>query len=90
MDVAVDAPQQVFDQFRDVLAPLAQRRQRHGDDIEAIEKILAETAVGHSRLEIGIGRGDETGAADQRLGAAHRRILARLQQAQQLALHARR
>ena len=45
-------------QIRNVLAAIAQRRQRHLDDVEAVEEIAAETAGGHLGAQIAVGRGD--------------------------------
>jgi hypothetical protein len=37
--------QEVLRQQRDVLAPLAQRRQAQADDVEAVEQVFAEQAL---------------------------------------------
>ena len=38
--------EEVLGEQRDVLAPLAQRRQRDRDDVDAVEQVLAEPPVG--------------------------------------------
>ena len=45
---------------RNVLGPLAQRRNRQRDDIQAIEQIFAKTSASDLRLEVTIRRGDQT------------------------------
>ena len=44
-------------EVRNLLAPIAQRRDVDADDAEAVVQILAESALGHALLEIGVGRG---------------------------------
>ncbi len=44
------------DQQRDVVLALAQRRQAQVDHVEAIEEVLAEGAVAHRLLQVGVGR----------------------------------
>jgi hypothetical protein len=50
--------EEVFGQQRDVLAPLAQRRQVHRDDIDPIEQIFSKAAARDQLLQILIRRGD--------------------------------
>ena len=74
----------------EVVAPLAQRRHRQRDDVEAEVEILAERALAMACLEIAVGGGDH---ADVDLDAAPRAdalddLL--LQHAQQLGLQRRR
>ena len=40
------------DELRDVLAPLAQRRQSHGHDIQAIEEIFTEASCSNLFLQV--------------------------------------
>ena len=79
--------QVVLEQRRNLLAPLAQRRQVERQDLEAVEQVLAEAAVAAtSCVEVGVGGGDD---ADVDLdGAAARRAggLLLLDEAQQLGL----
>ena len=46
--------EEVVDERRDVLDALAQRRHVQLDDVEAVEEVLAERALGHHLLR---GRG---------------------------------
>ena len=48
-----------FDQLVDVFEALAQRRHAHLDDVDAIEQVLAEFAVGHQRREILVSRRED-------------------------------
>ena len=48
-------------QIRNVLAPIAQRRQLHFDDVEAVVEVAAEPPGGHFRAQIAVGRGDARG-----------------------------
>ena len=86
-----EAPQEVVDQERDVLAPLAQRRQRDRDDVQAEEEILAEVAGPDHGLEVAVGGGDEAHVHLDRACVPPRRSKALLlQDAQQLHLRAAR
>ena len=81
---------EVVDEQRDVFAPLAQRRQRDRDDVDAVEEVLAERAVADRLGEVAVGRGDDAHVdlrLDVRADLAHDAIL---QHAQQLDLHRRR
>ncbi len=55
---------------RDVLPPLAQRRDRHDVEGEAVEQVGAERAGRGKRRQIDIGRGDDPDIDRQRLVAA--------------------
>ena len=90
VDVPVDALKQLFDQDRDVLRALPERRHGDVDHVETVEQVFAETAVGHAGFEVGVGRGNKPGVGGQCFRTAHSRILAGFQQSQQLALHTRR
>lgn len=47
----------VFDQQRDILQPLTQRRQMNIDHIEPVIKVMLETALRHQLFEITVGGG---------------------------------
>ena len=51
--------QVVIGKRRDLHAPLAQRRQVEADDVEAVEEVFAEAALGDQGVEIGVGGGDD-------------------------------
>src|SRR6266581_6164549 len=57
-------------QQRNVLAPLAQRRQAQADHVEAVEQIFPEQALAHPLLEVLVRRGDDADAGTNRLMAA--------------------
>ena len=76
-------------QQRDVLAALAQRRQLHGNDVQPVEEILAERAVGDHPREVGMRRGDDAHVDLDRVRVADALELALLQHAQQLRLQRR-
>ena len=77
----------VLDQRRNLLAALAQRRQRQAHDVEAVEQVVAEPAVGDQAFDAGVGRGDDADVDLDRLRLAERVDLVRLEEAQQLRLH---
>src|SRR6185312_14535497 len=81
--------QEVLDEERDVVAALAQGRQRHAHDVEPVEQVFAELALLHQAAEIAVG-GDEDAHVDLdgALGADAAQ-LALLQDAQELDLHRR-
>ena len=86
--LAVDL-QEVVDEQRDVVAPLRQGGAGHRDHVEPVEEVLAEAAGFDLGLEVAVGRGDQAEVRALR-GAAERFVLALLQHAQQLHLHADR
>ena len=86
---AANLGDEVLGQQRDVLAPLAQRRQPHRDDVDAVEQVLAERALGHHLRQVPVGRGDDADVGLDLVGAAEPAEPALLQHAQQLHLHER-
>src|SRR5205807_6721320 len=50
---------EVFDEFGDVLAPLAQRRKLYRDDRDAVEEVFAETPLLDHRREVAVRRSEE-------------------------------
>jgi hypothetical protein len=81
--------QEVRHQDRHVLAPLAQRRQVHGDDVDAEVEVLAEAPGLHLFVEVLVRRAHQAHVDPDRFAAAYRLDLAVLQRAQQLGLHLR-
>ena len=73
-------------QQRDVVAPLAQRRQLDADHVQPVEQVLAEAAVLHLALQVDVGGGDDAHVDLDRLHAAEAHELAFLHHAQQLGL----
>ena len=74
-------------QQRDVLAALAQRRQRDGEDVEPIVEILPEAPLGHGAFEIAVGGRDDADVRVERPSGSHAFERPVLQHAQQLGLH---
>src|SRR5436305_15247410 len=75
---------------RDVLPPLAQRRQRYRDDVQAIEEVLAERPFADPFFQIAVGGGDQPDVRLDRPRGAHALELALLEDAQQPGLERRR
>ncbi len=75
---------------QDVLPTLAQRGQADGEHGEAIVEVVAEAALGHRRVEVAVGRGDEADVGLEGRRAAHPLVLTFLEHAEELALHGRR
>ena len=75
---------------RDVGRPLPERGEGEVDDVEAVEKVLAEVSGGDHRLEIAIRGGNDAHVGVNRLIAAHALELALLKDSQQLDLRSRR
>ena len=46
-------------QVRNVFAPIAKRRQRQLDDVEAVEQVVAEASGRDLGAQIAVGRGDD-------------------------------
>jgi hypothetical protein len=76
-------------QLGDVLAAFAQRRDRQGDDFEAVEQVLAEAPGGHLGAQVAVGGGDDA-HVDGHLGLAADRADAPLERPQQLGLQRER
>ncbi len=77
-------------QHRDVVAPLAQRRQLQLDDVEPVEEVLAEAAAPHALRQVLVRRADDAHVDrlfDRRADLAGTLFLDR---AQQLDLHRQR
>jgi len=70
----------------DVLPPLGERRDADREHLEAVEEILADAALGDRLLEVDVGRGDDAQVRAQRLRAAERGVLLRLQEVEELRL----
>ena len=81
---------EVLRQQPEIVLPIAQRRQRERDDVEAVEEILAERAGLDRGLEVAVGRRDQPEVDAYRPRAADALELALLQRAQQLRLQRER
>ena len=82
--------QEVLGQGRDVVHPLAQRRQAQRHDVEPIEQILAEQPLAHHQPQIAMAGGNDTDVGADRVVTADRHELALLQDAQQPGLRLER
>src|SRR5207244_2581023 len=80
----------VLDQERQVLGPLAQRRERDRDDVQAVVEVLAEAPRLHLGLEVLVGGGEDADVDLERAVAAHPFELALLEHAQDLRLRLER
>ena len=87
---AAASVQEVLGERQHVLGAIAQRRQHHLDDVEAIEEILAERALAHALRQIAVGRRQDAHVDLLRSRRAERAQLALLQHAQELGLQLRR
>ena len=83
-------PQEVLGQGRDVVAPVAERRDVDREDAQAEEQVFAELAGRHELGERPVRRGDDPDVGRPRPGVADRRHLAVLDGPQELDLEARR
>ena len=59
--------QEMVGEQRNVLGPLAQRRQVNRDHAQPVEEVAAQDAAAHGLLRIAVGRGDEA-HVDHRVG----------------------
>ena len=75
-----------LDEEGNVLLPVAQRRQRDGDDAEAVIEVLAELSLRHEARQVRVRRRDDAHVGADRLDGADRQELALLEDAQELRL----
>ena len=67
-----ERPQEVIDERRQILAPLAQRRQLDRDHVDAVVEVLAEPPLPHEGLQIPVGRREEPHVHLDRAGSRRR------------------
>src|SRR5437016_8552570 len=84
------APHQVIDEQRNVLAPLAQRRELERHHLQAIVEVLAEAPLLDGSRQLAVGRRDDAHVDGPPHRAAHRPYLVLLEDAQELRLERRR
>src|SRR5438067_3158839 len=77
---------EIFHQQRNVFLAFAQRRQIHGDDVEAIEEILAEATFFDALLQIHVGGSDDAHIYLNLADATQMHELAVLEHSQDLGL----
>ncbi len=87
LQAIVELRDEVVGQQRDVLAPLAQRRDVDRHDVQPVEEVLAERPGAHLGQQVAVGRRDQADVDLDGLDAAHALELRLLQDAQQLHLH---
>ena len=75
------------DEFFQIFKAFAQRRDGHGDDRDAVIKVLAEGPLTHGAGQVTVGGGDEPEGGMDLLGPAHAHEAVLLQYAQELDLH---
>src|SRR5687768_18260723 len=76
--------------MRDLLTPIAERRNEDADDRQAVIQVLAEFAFCNALFEVGIGRGNDAHVYALRKRVANRHDLPLLEEAQQLGLDIKR
>src|SRR5204863_6608532 len=80
---------EVLSEQHDVGPALAQRRQMHAEDREAVIKVFAEPSLRDRLLEVAIRRRDQACVGLEQRRSPHALVLPLLQHAQQLRLHHR-
>jgi len=87
VELAVELPDEVIEQGRDVLLALPQGRDVDRHDVEPVEEILPEAALPDVLLEVAVGGGHEPDVHLDRLDAADALELVVLDHPQELHLH---
>ena len=88
LEAAIELFAEIFDEIRNIVAAIAQRRQRDGDHVDAIEEVGAKTAAGDFLVEQAIGGADHAGVQLLFFVIADAREMSVLQNVQQLGLQA--
>src|SRR5207244_9956604 len=83
------APDEVCHEERDVLPPLAKRREMDRDHVQAIEEVLAEHPVSDGLRDLAVRRGDQPHVDLDVARVADAADLALLDRAQELDLYRR-
>ena len=78
--------EEVGDEDGDVLDPFAERRHVDGDDVQAVEELLAELPLGDPLLEVQVRRGDDADVHGDLVGPADPPDLPLLEGAKELDL----
>jgi hypothetical protein len=85
-DARADFREEFLGQFENVLAPIAQRRQRDLEHTQPVVQVLAELTALHRAVEIAVGRRDQPDIHLDQARAAEAHELTLLEHAQQLGL----
>jgi hypothetical protein len=88
--LAIRATHQLLDQERQVLQPLAQRRELHPCQRELVVEVVAEAPGAHRVRQLAVARGHDTHVRAPHARAAHALERALLEEAQQPHLHRHR
>ena len=80
------ADEEVVDERRNLVAPLAEAAEWQADDVEAVEQVLAESAVPDQAFEVGVGGGDDADVDGEGRRFAERTDFAGLEEAEELRL----
>jgi hypothetical protein len=78
--------EEVLQEKRDVLAPLAERRDLDRHHVQPVVEVLAKGPVSHRLFQIAMGSGEDANVHAERLVAAHPLERALLQDAEELHL----
>ena len=78
---------QVLGQGRNIVDPIAQRRQRDLERVDAEHQVLAKLLLGDHLLQVAMGGADDADIDFKRLVVADAADLAAFEHAQQLGLH---
>ena len=82
--------EEVIDEQRNVLPPVAQRRKEERHDVEPPVQLLAEGTGPHHRFEVTVGRSEDAEVDRDRRGPAEPHELALLERTLELRLHGQR
>ena len=85
-----DFLQEILGEQPDVLGALAERRDVHADDIQAVEQIVAEGALGHLFFQVAVRCADDSHIGVEGFVSAHTGEFPFLQNTQEFALHLER
>src|SRR5581483_11494935 len=85
--LGADLVEEVLGEERDVLAPIAERRHRHLEDVEAEEEVGPEAPVADHVVQVAVSRGDDPDVDLDGVAAADAPDLALLEGAEELRLH---
>src|SRR5581483_6395049 len=89
-DLARDLGEEPLRDERDVVAALAERRERHRRDVEPEVEVLAEPPSAHERLEVAVSRGHDPCPEGARVALAEALVLPLLEDAEELDLRLER
>jgi hypothetical protein len=88
--VAVDLAAEVFDEERQVLGPLAERRDSQHDTPEPVEEVLSEPLLAHPATQVAVSGGEDADVGVSGACGTDRPDLARGQESEQHDLRLRR